>query len=189
MTCRIFLLVNALFADYLRSKSVLSLHLPTFNHAASGSTDQEQQDQEQLQLALALSLSEAESTSRVIQPEKSSLAFKKPSTTTVQEITLGEDEEDLIQTNGPLDYEQKLDQLLQGLKELESIPDYSSLPFRLKNCELQKLYSECLTHRLDLMQSMNKYKNKMDELVHLSSLFLDARTMYQDILRMDEAEG
>ena len=184
----IFLLVIALFADYLKSMPSLSPHLSTFDRITSGSIDQAQ-DQEQLQLAIALSLSEAETTSRAIQPEKPSSSFKKPSNTAVQEAALDEDEENLFQTNGPLLYEQKLDQLLQGLKELESIPDYSSRPFLLKNRELQELYSGCLNHRLDLMQSMNRYKNKMDELVHLSSLFLDARTMYQEIMRIDEAEG
>lgn len=172
-----------MFLDYLK-KTGLSPNLPHFEHHTSNGVNPEQ---EQLQLAIALSLSEAEG---FFQPIRSGnlQVLKEPVVDELEKVASNEDK-DIIQIGDLSGYERMLDQLLHGLKELQGIPNHTSPEFNAKIRGLQKIYGDCLNYRLGLMQYMNTYKNKMDELVHLSSLFLDARTMYQEILRMDENEG
>jgi hypothetical protein len=166
---------------------------PSGLHATKPASSHSHKEEEQVQLAIALSLSECErattlqksSTKEVL--VSSTQQSEKETDPHQQDISLQVGEVCLFENRDLMDYEQKLDRLLQDLREFEISSDYTSPRFHLKDHELQKLYSDCLKHRIELMQCLSKYKKKMDELVRLSSLFLDARIIYKDICRTDEA--
>lgn len=174
-------------SDYLEIAPFSSLPVVHSDKAISKDADQEE---EQFQLAIALSLSETERAHKRLNTVKSPTSTERSGrkTNKHQDMPCSDEEMHILGTIDLIDYEQKLDRLLQGLKEFEISSDYYSSTFHQKDLEFQDLYSDCLKHRVELMQSMNKYKSKMDELVQLSSLFLDARTVYQDILRLDETK-